>query len=76
MPTLDYLNQHPGIIGLFVALVIWTLIWKGLALWKAAQKRDKVWFVALLLINTAGILEMFYIFAFSNRQQEHQDTQI
>jgi hypothetical protein len=48
-------------------LAIWSLIWKGWALWTAARKDDKAWFIALLIINAAGILEIFYIFVFSRR---------
>lgn len=51
---------------LITALVIaWTLPWKGVALWKAANKKDKVWFILLLVLNTLGILEILYIFVFS-----------
>ena len=49
-----------------VFLLAWTLVWKGLALWKAAQKESKPWFIVLLLVNTVGILEILYIFVFSN----------
>ncbi|MCX6714219.1 MAG: DUF5652 family protein [Candidatus Uhrbacteria bacterium] len=57
------LNGLP--VWILGALTIWTLPWKGVALWKAAQKKDARWFVALLLINTVGILEILYIFIFS-----------
>ena len=50
---------------LIVAAIVWTLIWKGLALWRAAGLRQKWWFVALLLINTLGILEIVYLFVVS-----------
>lgn len=59
----QYLNTVPAWTLTFVA--IWTLPWKGVALWKAAQKKDVYWFIALLVINTMGILEILYIFAFS-----------
>ncbi|OGF62848.1 hypothetical protein A2662_02805 [Candidatus Giovannonibacteria bacterium RIFCSPHIGHO2_01_FULL_45_33] len=56
------------VIGLFVlALIVWTIYWKGRALWHAARKGDLYWFIALLLINTAGILEILYIFRFSKK---------
>lgn len=48
-------------------LAIWSLTWKGLALYRAARLEQKAWFVALLIINTAGILEIFYIFIFSKQ---------
>ena len=50
---------------LIAILVLWTLPWKGVALWKAARLSQKWWFVALLLVNTIGILEILYIFVFS-----------
>ena len=59
-----------GGLGLIV-LVAWSVYWKGLALWKASKEGSKPWFVALLLINTLGILEILYIYVFS-RQRKHQ----
>ena len=47
---------------------IWSLVWKAFALWKAAGKKDKVWFVALIILNTLGILDILYIFVFSKRK--------
>jgi len=51
-----------------IPLVIWSLIWKGWALWKAARADSKPWFTALLIINTVGVLEILYIFVFSKRK--------
>jgi hypothetical protein len=42
--------------------MIWTLVWKGLALWKAIGKRQVVWFAIFLTVNTVGILEILYLF--------------
>ncbi|MFA4999637.1 MAG: DUF5652 family protein [Parcubacteria group bacterium] len=52
-------------IILFSVFSIWSLVWKGIALWKAAKAGSKPWFIALLIINTVGILEILYIFVFS-----------
>ena len=49
----------------FGLLAIWSLVWSGLALWKSARNNDRYWFIALLIINTAGILEMLYLFLFA-----------
>ena len=54
---------------LIVLIFIWSLVWKGIALWKAARVGSKNWFVALLIINTLGILEMLYIFIFSKKEK-------
>lgn len=43
-------------------IVLWSLLWKGLALWRAANRGDKWWFIAFLILNTAGILEIIYLF--------------
>ena len=48
-------------LGLII-LVAWSILWKGLALWRAAHRGEKVWFIVFLLINTAGILEIIYLF--------------
>ena len=65
-------NEAVDFIGRSLAIVIpflvWSLIWKGFALWRAAVRHDKVWFIALLLVNTAGLLEILYLFVFSKRE--------
>lgn len=43
-------------------IVIWSFFWKGLALWHAGRKGQPWWFVVMLVINTAGILEIVYLF--------------
>lgn len=54
---------------LILALLLWTLPWKGVALWKAARNSHKKWFIALLVLNTFAILEMVYIFYFARRKK-------
>lgn len=66
----DLLNQGPLIAVLFMLLIIWSFIWKGLALWQSARNGHKGWFVALLLINTVGILEILYIYVFGKAQKQ------
>ena len=53
----------PFVGGIVLLVVIWSLLWKGLALWRAAKRGDMWWFVAFLLLNTLGILEIIYLFA-------------
>lgn len=57
---------------LVIALVLWTLPWKGIALWRAARLRDKWWFVAILLVNTIGLLEIVYIYYFSKNKEDRR----
>ncbi len=54
----------------FVLFMIWSLFWKGWALWVSARNGNKKWFIALLILNTLGILEILYIFYFSRKKGE------
>ena len=49
-------------VWLVVGLYLWSIPWKGVALWKAARLSHKRWFVIILIANTFGILEIFYIY--------------
>jgi len=57
---------------LLTPLLLWHIVWKGLALWKAAGNQQKNWFIALLLINTAGILEILYLVFFQPPPKKRQ----
>ena len=59
-----FINQN---IWWILIVGIWSLGWKGWALWIAAKKNQKVWFIVFLIVNTLGILEIFYIFYFSKQ---------
>lgn len=55
-----------GLIIFIIAIIyIWSLCWKLAALWKSARKGSIVWFIILAVVNTIGILEILYIFIFS-----------
>jgi len=56
-----------------VLLILWTLPWKGYALWLAAQNRHPRWFIALFLLNTIAILEIIYIFAVGRKAKKGAD---
>jgi len=62
--VVEWFNANPTLV---FALVVWSLIWKGFALWKSAELRQKYWFIALLILNTFGILEIIYIFLIARR---------
>ena len=62
---LSYLNDHPLVLLLLVA---WTMVWKGQALYRAARRSDRWWFIGLLLVNTLGIMEILYLYYFSSNE--------
>lgn len=57
-PLVQFLSRPELAIPFF----IWIAFWKGLALWKAARKKQVAWFVILLIVNSLGLLEIAYIF--------------
>ncbi|MBT3691319.1 hypothetical protein HOG16_03715 [Candidatus Woesearchaeota archaeon] len=61
MPLEAFFQTAWGSVVL-IFLILWQLPWKGYALWKAARRKEIVWFILIFLINTLAILEIFYIF--------------
>jgi hypothetical protein len=55
----------PALLFAFMPIIvlgaIWSVLIKGYALWHAARNGQKEWFIALLVINTLGILEVIYL---------------
>jgi len=58
-----------GYLGiLFWFVLVWSMVWKGIALWKAGRNGQLGWFIAMFIVNTAGILEILYIFVFGRKR--------
>ncbi|HVY35916.1 MAG TPA: DUF5652 family protein [Candidatus Paceibacterota bacterium] len=69
------ITQLHGPVRVWLALmVIWSIIWKGFALWRAAHKEEKGWFIALLIVNTIGILDILYLYVFSKHHGRKDTT--
>ena len=62
-----YLFYNNNFLIFVLILALWTIPWKGYALWTAAKNSQKKWFVVLLILNTMGILEIFYIFKIAKK---------
>jgi methionyl-tRNA synthetase len=63
--------QHSWIV---VVIILWSIPWKGVALWKSAKNSHLGWFIALLIINSLAILDILYIFIFSKLGAEKQQN--
>ena len=59
MNSIEEILNKPYFI---IPYLIWITVWKGLALWKSASKKQLPWFLILLIINTMGVLEIAYVF--------------
>ncbi|RJQ22449.1 hypothetical protein C4580_00135 [Candidatus Woesearchaeota archaeon] len=62
----DLLAQYGFIL---IPLIIWELIWKGIALWKCGRNNQLVWFVVILLINSLGIVPIVYLLFFQKKSR-------
>jgi len=44
------------------------MLWSLFALWTAAKTDQRNWFIAMLIINTVGILDIIYLFRFAKKK--------
>lgn len=54
-------------------MVLWILPWKGYALWTAAKRNEKPWFVfltATIVLNVFGLIDIFYLFYVAKKKPE------
>lgn len=59
----NYFNNDYG-MGIFrfiLPIVLLDLVIRGFALWKSAKRDQNIWFIALLLVNSMGILPLIYL---------------
>jgi hypothetical protein len=68
MDFADICPAFPPITWFTLLAVVWTMPWKGVALWRAAGNRHLWWFIVIFILNTLAILEIIYIFAFSRKR--------
>jgi len=59
MPT------ETAVIVLLVFCVVWEMIWKGIAMWRAARNGHSTWYIFLFFLNTLGVLPIIYIAFYS-----------
>jgi len=71
---MNYFGALPQVPPLLVFIVfLWSLLWKGLALWRAAKLGQRNWFIVILIVNTVGILELIYLFGFAKKKMKIEE---
>jgi len=63
----QYIAEHQAVLW---AVIVWSVVWKGIALWHAARGRQLAWYIALLVLNTVGVLEIIYLLFFRRKESE------
>jgi Kef-type K+ transport system membrane component KefB len=60
------INQNPYLLPIIFLIAIWKISWYGVALYYAAKRQQKIWFVVLMacafLLNDLGLLAIVYVF--------------
>ncbi|MGI6341272.1 MAG: DUF5652 family protein [Minisyncoccales bacterium] len=51
----------------FIIIGLFELVLKGIALWQAAKRGEKGWYISILIFNTVGLLPLIYILFFSKK---------
>jgi len=69
--AVSYLTSNPW----FVLLLVWSIVWKLIALWKAAKNNHLTIFIVLGFLNTAGILEIIYILYLYFKSKKNQQPE-
>jgi len=66
-----YIQPPIWIMLAIVPVIIWELVWKSIALWRSARNNHKAWFIAILILNTLGILPIIYLLLYKpNRPKD------
>jgi len=66
--------QQPVLMIIVLLLIsVWALIWKGLGLWSAARNKQKGWYLAILILNTMGLLPIIYLIWFKPKVEKKEE---
>ncbi len=68
-----YMQPTWFVMGL-ITVGLWEMVWKGIALWFAGNNKQKGWFIALLVVNSLGLLPMMYLLWF--KPKEKRETKL
>jgi hypothetical protein len=62
METFQQFEQNLlWLMPVLIIFIIWEVVWKLIALWKASRNNHLAWFICIALINTLGIIPIIYI---------------
>ena len=64
MPPIYY------VIAISIAFFIFVFSCKAYALWLAARRKEKWWFIVLFILQTFAILDIIYIFFIAKNNPE------
>jgi len=60
-PLLEFLTISSLAVLIILIVLLFTILLKGFALYRAARKESKGWFWIILIFSTFGILPLLYL---------------
>ncbi len=71
LANMDFISLlgNPLLYPILIIGILWSAVWKGIALWKCGRNNQLAWFIVLLIVNTFGILEIIYLLSFQKKQE-------
>ncbi|OGM12550.1 hypothetical protein A2V80_01000 [Candidatus Woesebacteria bacterium RBG_16_39_8b] len=52
-----------------IPFLLFDVIMRGMALWRASRAGQKGWFIALLIVNSLGLLPLFYLLTHKSKKK-------
>ena len=65
-----WLQSMPWFVPVMIIVGVWDIVWKGIGMWKSAGHKQLAWFVAILILNTVGILPIVYLLWFQPKKKK------
>jgi len=66
--TFETFTMETWQVTLLVVAIVFELVMKAFALWRAAGNKDTAWFVILVVFSTVGILPIIYLLTHKTAQ--------
>ncbi|MDD3896557.1 MAG: DUF5652 family protein [Candidatus Peribacteraceae bacterium] len=57
------------LLPMMVPLIVLDIVLRGIALWRSARSNQLAWFIALLIVNSIGILPAIYLLFFDEEKK-------
>lgn len=57
------------LLPMMVPLIVLDIVLRGIALWRSARSNQLAWFIALLIVNSVGILPAIYLLFFDEEKK-------
>ena len=70
-----FFANNPWAFVVLILIALWTIPWKGVALWHAAKRGEFWWFIVMLVLNDLALLELFYVLYWTRRKAAAENMQ-